>query len=200
MPVRRLLGNKPCTFVNRFPLSKHVSARHHSLHIEIELTAMHWKTSIHRFRLPFVWLVSTALYSGVLFADQNRQLQPHVIEVFTSSEYPFASTNDASNKLRGLDIMVYEIDGIESMERALSIDMPADPVQSKQIALRRLQHLDEQTRTKMQMAAQGLAKAMQYGVDRYPAIVFDGRAVVYGVTDVQTALVYYQSWRREGKR
>ena len=96
--------------------------------------------------------------------------------------------------------MVYEIDGIESMERALSIDMPADPVQSKQIALRRLQGMDDQTRMKMQSAAQGLAKAMQYGVDRYPAIVFDGQAVVYGVTDVQTALAHYQSWRREGKR
>jgi len=161
---------------------------------------MHWKTSIHRFWLPVVWLVSTSLYSGVLFADQNRLRQPHVVEVFTSAEYPFVSTDDASNKLRGLDIMVYEIDGIESIERALSIDMPADPVQSKQIALRRLHRLDEQTRTKMQMAAQGLAKAMQYGVDRYPAIVFDGQAVVYGVTDVQTALAHYRTWRGEGER
>ncbi|WP_293714717.1 TIGR03757 family integrating conjugative element protein [Thiolapillus sp.] len=177
-----------------------MSARHHSLHLEIELSVMHWKTSIQRFRLPVVWLVSTSLYSGVLFADQNRLLQPHVVEVFTTDEYRFVSTDDASNKLRGLDIMVYEIDGIESMERALSIDMPADPVQSKQIALRRLQGMDDQTRMKMQSAAQGLAKAMQYGVDRYPAIVFDGQAVVYGVTDVQTALAHYQSWRREGKR
>ena len=200
MPVRRLLGNKPRTFVNRFPLSRHVSARHHSLHLEIELSVMHWKTSIQRFRLLVVWLVSTSLYSGVLFADQNRLRQPHVVEVFTSAEYPFVSTDDVSNKLRGLDIMVYEIDGIESMERALSIDMPADPVQSKQIALRRLQGMDDQTRMKMQSAAQGLAKAMQYGVDRYPAIVFDGQAVVYGVTDVQTALAHYRVWRWEGKR
>ena len=155
---------------------------------------MNWKTSIHRFRLPFVWLVCTSLYSGVLFADQNRQLQPHVVEVFTSSEYSFASTNDASNKLRGLDITVYEIDGIESMERYLSADIPADPAQSKQIALRRIQAMDERTRARMKQSAVGLAKAMQYGVNRYPAIVFDGQAVVYGVTDVQAALVHYQAW------
>jgi len=161
---------------------------------------MHWKTSTQRFWLPVVWLVCTSLYSGVLFADQNRQLQPYVVEVFTSYEYSFASTNDASDKLRGLDITIYEIDGIESMERALSIDMPADPVQSKQIALRRLQGMDDQTRMKMQSAAQGLAKAMQYGVDRYPAIVFDGQAVVYGVTDVRAALAHYRAWRREGNR
>ena len=56
------------------------------------------------------------------------------------------------------------------------------------------------SQNKMQMAAHGLAKAMQYGVDRYPAIVFDGQAVVYGVTDVQTAIAHYRAWRREGKR
>ncbi|WP_268745429.1 TIGR03757 family integrating conjugative element protein [Methylomarinum vadi] len=80
------------------------------------------------------------------------------------------------------------------------MDMPADPAQSKRIALDRIQHMDDQSKTKMQMAAQGLAKAMQYGVDRYPAIVFDGQAVVYGVTDVQSALAHYRVWRREGKR
>ncbi|HID50133.1 MAG TPA: TIGR03757 family integrating conjugative element protein, partial [Chromatiales bacterium] len=128
------------------------------------------------------------------FADQNRQLQPHVVEVFISSKYSFASTNDASNKLRGLDITVYEIDGIESIERYLSTDMPADPARSKQIALRRFQAMDERTRTRMKQSAVGLAKAMQYRVDRYPAIVFDGQAVVYGVTDVQSAFSYYQAW------
>ncbi len=133
-------------------------------------------------------------------ADQHQQNQPHVIEAFTSVKYPIVDTRGIGNKSRGLEITVYEIDGIESMERDLSIDLPADPEKSKRIALHRIQHLDDQTRTKMQMAAQGLAKAMQYGVDRYPAIVFDGQAVVYGVTDVQIALAHYRTWRREGKR
>ena len=133
-------------------------------------------------------------------ADQHQQNQPHVIEAFTSVKYPFVDARGIGNKTHGPDITVYEIDGIESIERDLSIDMPADPEKAKRIALYRIQHMDGQTRTKMQMTAQGLAKAMQYGVDRYPAIVFDGQAVVYGVTDVQTALAHYRTWRREGKR
>ena len=36
----------------------------------------------------------------------------------------------------------------------------------------------------MQRAAMGLAKAMQYGIDQYPAIVFDGDLAIYGVTDI----------------
>ena len=37
-------------------------------------------------------------------------------------------------------------------------------------------------------------------VDRYPAIVFDGRAVVYGVTDLVQALNRYEAWQREQTR
>ena len=47
----------------------------------------------------------------------------------------------------------------------------------------------------VQNAAVGLAKAMQYGIDRYPAIVFDGKAVVYGLTDLNSALDHYRTWR-----
>ncbi|MEJ1363171.1 MAG: TIGR03757 family integrating conjugative element protein [Candidatus Sedimenticola sp. (ex Thyasira tokunagai)] len=161
---------------------------------------MIWKASKHRTQVPLVCLVSVLLYSGATFADQHHQNQPHAIEVFTSDQYPIADAKGIGNRLHRLDIIIYEIDGIESMEQDLSIDMPADPEKSKRIALYRIQRMDDQTKTKMQMAAQGLAKAMQYGVDRYPAIVFDGQAVVYGVTDVQTALAHYRTWRREGKR
>lgn len=133
-------------------------------------------------------------------ADQHQQNLPHVIEAFTSVKYPFVSARGIGNSLHGLGVTIYEIDGIESIERDLSIDMPADPEKSKRIALDRIQHMDDQTKATMQMTAQGLAKAMQYGVDRYPAIVFDGQAVVYGVIDVQSALAYYRAWRREGKR
>ncbi|MBT2969636.1 MAG: TIGR03757 family integrating conjugative element protein [Candidatus Thiodiazotropha sp. (ex Ctena orbiculata)] len=133
-------------------------------------------------------------------ADQHQQNQPHVIEVFTSVKYPLVGARGIGNDSHGLAVTVYEIDGIQSMEKDLSVGMPADPEKSKRIALHRIQHMDDQSKTKMQMAAQGLAKAMQYGVDRYPAIVFDGQAVVYGVTDVQSALAHYRVWRREGKR
>ena len=105
-----------------------------------------------------------------------------------------------NDRLPGVEIRIYVLNEILRVEAELSADLPANPEQSKRIALQRIQHMGDQAKTKMQMAAQGLAKAMQYGVDRYPAIVFDGQAVVYGITDVQTALAHYQTWRREGKR
>ena len=147
----------------------------------------------------------TTLWCGPYLSPAGRiqaasGVSSHV-EVFTSAEYPLVRTvtNATDSKVRALDITVYEIDGIQSIENALSHDLPANPEQSKRMALQRIQRLDTQTRSSMQSSAHGLAKAMQYGIDRYPAIIFDGQAVVYGVTNLQAAIEHYETWRTGGK-
>ena len=158
---------------------------------------MIWKVSKHSFSVQFVWLVSLVLFADTTFADPRGLNLTRVIEVFTSAQYPLIETDTkrAGSDLRKPKITVYEIDGIQFVERDLSFNLPVEPQPSKQIALQRIQSLDAQTRSRMQLAAQGLAKAMQYGVDRYPAVVFDGEAVVYGVTDLMVALAQYQVWQ-----
>jgi integrating conjugative element protein (TIGR03757 family) len=42
--------------------------------------------------------------------------------------------------------------------------------------------------------------ALHYGVDRIPAIVIDGTAVVYGVTDLVDAVQRYDAWRTAPSR
>ena len=49
-------------------------------------------------------------------------------------------------------------------------------------------------------AAVGLVRAAEYGIDRYPAIVFDGQAVVYGITDIGEALSHYRMWQGRAPR
>ena len=156
-----------------------------------------WKVSTHRCHVQCIWLVSLVLLADTTFADpQGLNLLP-VIEVFTSPKHPIRNTDakGAPHHNQVLDITVYEIEGIQSIERNLSLNLPAEPQPSKQIVLHRIQRLDEQTRSSMQLVATGLAKAMQYGVNRYPAIVFDGKAVVYGVTDLTVALEKYRAWQ-----
>jgi integrating conjugative element protein (TIGR03757 family) len=162
---------------------------------------MIWKVSKKSFRVQFVWLVTLVLFAEATFADQRELNPPHVIEVFTSAQYPVIETNatGSGSHLQGPVITLYEIDGIQSVERDLSLNLPVEPQQSKQVALQRIQNLDEQTRSRMHASATALAKAMQYGVDRYPAVVFDGEAVVYGVTDLTLAIEQYRAWRT-GKR
>lgn len=118
------------------------------------------------------------------------------IEVFTTTDLQFIESVDEEGGVhRNINLQVYKLDGIQLVEAELSRNLTADPVKSQQILLQRIQGMDEQTRMRMQRSANGIAIAMQYGIERYPAIVFDGQAIVYGLTDLQAALAQYQTWR-----
>jgi len=157
------------------------------------------KTQSIRFSLSIAALL-TLLAVGSAQAAQHRAENPRLVEVFTTTELPVtgeaAITSEAAHAKT--EFQVYELDGIQRIEAKLSDGLTADPEQSKQVVLRRFQQLHEEDRARMQRAAMGLAKAMQYGIDRYPAIVFDGEVAIYGVTDIGDALQRYQEWR-EGR-
>ena len=93
-----------------------------------------------------------------------------------------------------MEISVYHLDGIQHLEHALSANLPREQAVAKRMALQRIQHLDPNATARLQEAAAGAARAVQYGVDRIPATVMDGQFVVYGRTDLSTALAYYQRW------
>lgn len=142
------------------------------------------------------------LVGNVAQATQRAVVRSYLIEVFTTTDFPV--TNEATinrqTTYRESVLHVYKLDGIQRIEAKLSKGLTADPDQSKRIVLQRIQQLDEAARAWMQRTAMGLAKAVQYGIDRYPAIVFDGEVVIYGVTDIREALRQYQQWREGEKR
>ncbi len=117
---------------------------------------------------------------------------PSSIEVFTDSLHPAESDAAATS--------VYVIDRIDRLQQALSNGLPADPDTAKQTALRHLQRVDVGLSGELENAAIGLVKAMQYGLDRYPAIVFDGQFVVYGMTDRVAATQLYREWQAGERR
>ncbi|WP_157606835.1 TIGR03757 family integrating conjugative element protein [Sedimenticola selenatireducens] len=134
-------------------------------------------------------------------ASQLAAGHPRLIELFISSDMPItgmAVISSAPGRPTPY-LQTYNLDSIQRIETQLSEGLTADPKQSKQVVLHRFQQLNEDDRARMQQAAIGLAKAVQYGVDRYPAMVFDGGAVIYGVTDIHEALLRYQQWR-EGRQ
>ena len=114
------------------------------------------------------------------------------IEVFTDSTFQVVSVSDNTT--------VYVMDRINQLQQVLSEDLPSDPENAKQLVLARFQRMDAQLSSELENAAKGLVQAMQYGINRYPAIVFDGDAVVYGVTDVTAATQLYQRWQTRGAR
>ena len=156
------------------------------------------KISRPRLCIPLIWLVALVSCVDSTFASQSELHLPLVAEVFVLGRHAISGADAVSSESDSgrWDVVVYEIDAIQSLEHELSANLPADPEQSKKIVLHRIESLNGQTRSRMQTASMALAKAMQYGIDRFPAIVFDSRVIVYGVTDLKAALAYYQAWRR----
>ena len=109
----------------------------------------------------------------------------------------------ADSTFQSIDSMkhatVYRLDRIDEIQNALSHQLPGDPEKAKQLALRRFQGMDAQLSHQLENATKGLVQALQYGINRYPAIVFDGQAVVYGITDIETAARLYDHWMEQNR-
>ncbi|KGD66131.1 hypothetical protein Y5S_00603 [Alcanivorax nanhaiticus] len=132
-------------------------------------------------------LILSIVLIGVLCEPVLADEPSIAIEVFTDSMNPVANGADG--------ITVYHIDRIDRLQQELSKDLPANPEAAKQTALHRFQRMDNKLSHELENAANGLVQAMQYGIDRYPAMVFDGKAVVYGITDIRAATQRYRQWQ-----
>ena len=157
-------------------------------------------TAFRRARRFCLWLCALTLAISDTSADPAA---PWIaLEVFTTSQRPIAESapKSAANVLLGYAVTVYEVDGLQFIERKLSHDLPIDRGQSQHLAVQRLQRLEEREIRRMRGAAVGLAKAMQYGIDRTPAVVFDGKAVVYGMIDVSVAVEAYEAWQMDQRK
>ena len=143
-------------------------------------------------------LVALTLFGPLLFSAALQAGEPLTLEVFTAAEFPVSGRDD--RRLQGATVTVYAVDGLEQFESTLSQNLPADADAAKAEALRRIGELDDARMAPAKDAAIGLAKAVQYGVDRYPAVVVNGTVVVYGVTDLVDAAARYEAWRRGQSR
>jgi integrating conjugative element protein (TIGR03757 family) len=124
--------------------------------------------------------------------------EPGRVDVFTVRERPIRGADHF--RLKSAVVQIVEIDDLQRFEAALSNGLPGDPDAAKAEALRRIGALNEAQNATAQNAANGLATAHHYGVDRIPAIVFDGSAVIYGVTDLVDAIQRYDAWRAAPSR
>ena len=137
--------------------------------------------------------VITAFLILILAAGQPaRAGEAPRIEVFVTEAFlPLKNTQGAT---------VYGIDGLARIEVALSRELPGDPKAARALVLARLARMETGLGQQLEHAAKGLARAMQYGIDRYPAIVFDGQAVVYGVHDIEVASQHWYKWKKAQAR
>jgi integrating conjugative element protein (TIGR03757 family) len=118
----------------------------------------------------------------------SAQAEAPRIEVFTTARHPIVPAHRAG-------VEVYHLDAPAAIEAELSATLPPDPDGASQFASAWILGAWRELAEALTRAYRGLLKARQYGLARLPAIVFDGRAVVYGITDLDQALGDYRRWR-----
>ena len=127
------------------------------------------------------------------FAEEMGIVQ---IEVFTVSGYRITGQMKLSQGTAGKEspVRIYVLDGLKDLEARLTENLPGNPEQARRVATYRILQISETDRARLQQTAVGLARAIHYGIDRHPAMVFNGQAVVYGLTDLNAGLNHYRAW------
>ncbi len=122
---------------------------------------------------------------------------PQSMVVITSDKHPV--TGDESLTVipasPSLDVQLLNLDAVTAVERKLGEGLPADAVQAQAMVEQRVAEIGRSNlEAEIRKAYLPLVTMMSYGLDRYPVIIFDGRAVIYGVTDLPLALSQYRQW------
>ncbi len=93
------------------------------------------------------WVLFFPLLCGGIGVSESQpnELYSVRIEVFTTTAAPVTGTPAllGSPDRPEIEFRLYVPDGIQRFETQLSRDLPPEPKQSQQIALQRIQHLDE---------------------------------------------------------
>nr|WP_310615741.1 TIGR03757 family integrating conjugative element protein [Pantoea cypripedii] len=101
--------------------------------------------------------------------------------IYTDSAHPVTGNP-------GPDVTVILLDAPDRLQAQLFGPLPADPAQAEQQARAVISSPDFQLRQQeLAGAYAGLTHAWSLGLEKYPAVVFDDKWVVYGTTDVGVA-------------
>ena len=122
---------------------------------------------------------------------------PESITVVTSNKRTFSNINGISINTGNVqpDIQILNLDTVGNIEQRLSDGLPVDPLQARIMTDQRITQIGRsQLDAELRTAYLPLGTMMAYALDRYPVIIFDREAVIYGVTDLAQAMNRYRLW------
>ncbi len=106
--------------------------------------------------------------------------------MFTDAQHPVTNATGAR---------VVLLDAPDRLTSALGAGLPADPAGAAAIVRQRLSQGGAGVQKGLATAYQGVAEAWATGVAGIPAVVVDGRYVVYGEPDVARAIARIAAYR-----
>lgn len=144
------------------------------------------------------WLIILVLpiylgYSTTVYAEALSG--PITVLAFTDSRrFPIGHLDNPE-----VSVTIYDLAAPKLAMAQLNaeIKLPANPAQATTLAKDYLQQHQDGLAQRILPTYEGLGKAINLGLSHYPALVFNGQAVIYGITDIQEGLAIYQHWHQE---
>ncbi|WP_374072928.1 TIGR03757 family integrating conjugative element protein [Alloalcanivorax xenomutans] len=93
-------------------------------------------------------------------------------------------------------VSVIHLDTASEIEAELASGLPADPQRAEVIVRQRLADGDTNLQAHLASAYQGVLDAWNLGITKLPAVVVEGRYVVYGDADVARAMATIEAYMR----
>lgn len=117
------------------------------------------------------------------------------VEVFANSAMVITGGEPARYQLA-----IYRLDALKNVEAAINQNLPKTEAAARAYFQAHQAEIKKQITPYVLSAANGIALARHYKLDRLPAIVVDGANVIYGVPDVPQALALVQQHRAAGAK
>lgn len=118
--------------------------------------------------------------------------EPPFIEVITSDAYPVSGI--PSVQRMGFSVDVYNLDDGNRLVTQIGANLPNNQEAAKNTLQQRFKKMgDVAVKQQFMQAYQAVTLSTQYGLSRYPAVVFNhGESVIYGVTDLNQVVKLYR--------
>lgn len=138
----------------------------------------------------FLALLALCMGSISVYAEIPKSI---AITFFGNNQFQPQNVDWARHQ-PGINLLIINLDDHRNLEGELALDLPLnDPERAVTIAKQRVAAVPQ---SRWDQLFVGQMKARQWGILRYPVVVFgDGNSVVYGVTDLQEAI---ERWRANG--
>lgn len=127
---------------------------------------------------------------------------PQSIVAITSNQRPIQSVDwrSASSSENNSEITILSLDAVQSIQEQLSEGLPNDETLARALVQQKIAELGRsKLEDELRAAYLPLGTMMAYGLDRYPVIIFDKQAVIYGMTDLSLAINRYRQWLEDKK-
>ena len=137
------------------------------------------------------------MFVALTTIEAGADALPQSIVAITSNQRPIQSVNwkSTSPSKNNPEITILSLDAVQSIQDQLSEGLPNDETLARALVQQKIAEIGRsKLEDELRTAYLPLGTMMAYGLDRYPVIIFDKQAVIYGMTDLSLAINRYRQW------